>query len=107
METERACPVWAVEMIANLRSCEVMLGNIPRDFEWDSKYVKEVAQKTFLFDSLPVSEKLIDLVFKKITTQLIQEGFSSQEIAIFINDRIKYQNSPPYCSVEEVEESLT
>ena len=106
MVQEKICPPWAVEMIANLRNCEVLLGNIPRDFEWDSKYVKEVAQKTFIYESLPVSEQLVDLVFKKITTQLTQEGFSCEEIADFINERIRYHNSPRYCSAEEVAGSL-
>ncbi len=107
MENEKVCPEWAQEMIGTLRNCEVLLGNIPRDLEWDSKYVKEVAHRSFLFESLPISEPLVELVFKKIVTRLTQEGFSYEEIAAFINQRVAYQNSPPYCSAEEVKESLT
>ncbi len=103
---ELGCPVWAEEMIANLRNCEVLLGHIPRDSQWDSKYVKEVVQRTFPYESLPVSEQLVELLFKKITTQLLQEGFSYEKITNFFNERIRYENSPPYCSVEEVKESI-
>ena len=106
MGIERVCPAWAEEMIATLRKCEVMLGNIPQDFEWDSQYLKEVVQRSFPYDSLPISEQLTEFLFKKITVQLLQESFSYIEIAGFFNARLKYRNSPPYCSVEEVKECL-
>ena len=106
MEKEKVCPVWAEEMIGNLRNCEVLLGNIPRNVEWDSKYVKEVAKRGFQYESLQVSEQLVDLIFKKVAAQLVQEGFSYADIARFLNERIRYENSPPYCSAEEVEEGL-
>ena len=106
MGTDRICPEWAVDLIGTLRECEVILGHIPRNLEWDSKYVKEVAQRSFPYESLPVSENLVELLFKKITMQLRQEAFSFEEITVFFNERIRYQNSPPYCSVEEVRGSV-
>ena len=107
MENKKICPEWAKEMIATLRNCEVYLGNIPKDLEWDSQYVKEVAQRSFLFETLPISEQLVELVFKKIVTRLAQEAFSCEEIASLINEQVRYKNSPPYCSAEEVKECLT
>ena len=99
---KKGCPPWAEEMIETLRNVEVFLGNLPKGAVWESSYVRDLAQKTFPYEPGQLSEEAVELLFTRIAKKMIEDGFSVQEIAGFINRRLRYEKSPPYCNEAEI-----
>lgn len=100
-----SCPKWAIETIEQLRQVEIYLGNIPKALAWESSHLADVMKRTFNKDEAVFSEEKADLIFRKIVKGLLQDGFTSHEIAEFVNSRIGYQGGPRYCNSQDVEEA--
>lgn len=100
------CPDWAITMIDQLRQIEIFLGHIPKAIEWQSELLKDINKKIFAEQHGSISEDHSELLFGRISRGLHKEGFSTEEIATYINARIGYKGGPKYCSPAEVLESL-
>lgn len=101
-----SCPEWARLQIDQLLEVEIFLGNIPRATSWKSEHVNDVSKKSFSDHNL-IDEKTADLVFKRIVHKLAEEDFNTEQIALFINNRIGYKGGPAYCNQEEIIAALT
>jgi hypothetical protein len=100
------CPDWAITIIDQLRQVEIILGNVPKAIEWQSSLLKNVNKKILAEHAGPISEELSEMLFSRVARGLVKEGFSPDDIAMFINARIGYKGGPNYCSSEEVKDAL-
>jgi hypothetical protein len=100
------CPLWAQEMIDQLRQIEIYLGNIPKSLSWESAPLELIAKRSFHKDQATFTEEKAHLVFCKIVKRLVQEGASHKEIADWINARIGYKGGPKYCDDNDIMEAL-
>lgn len=96
------CPPWALDLIMKLRELEIHLGNIPKALAWSSEHLNAVNQRVFRSEEASVDADKTEFIYRRIVMGLMQESFSAQEIAGFINLRIGYTGAPPYTSPEEV-----
>ena len=106
-EQVQSCPVEVKEKIVQLRKIEEYLGHIPKSSTWKSEKLSGVSKQVFNPEELPLNDDLAELVFKKICKELNKKGFSSEEIALWINETLSFEGSPPYCNKLEVEESIS
>ena len=106
MNCKKECPPWAEELIEYLRQVEVFLGTIPDRPNWKDERVKKLVNRVTKEEVPVFDEHKLNLLMKKIVFKLTDAGFSVQEIADMINERIKLENGPKYCSAEEVKEYL-
>jgi hypothetical protein len=106
-EINDACPIWAKEMISQLRQVEIYLGNVPKTLSWKSEHLNEVTQKIFSEDAPIFDENKAHWIYKRIATGLSKENFSPEQIAQFFNRRIGYDGGPQYTNHQEVQEVLT
>lgn len=105
-ENQAVCPMWAEELIEYLRRAEVFRGTIPDEPNWYDEKLKALVTR-ISGEEIPIfDEDKIEYLFKKIVLKLSDAGFGSDDIAFFINQRVKLQYGPKYCSSEEVEEHL-
>jgi hypothetical protein len=101
------CPAWADSLILELRHTEVLLGNIPDNDQWQSADLDELEKRLAADpDAENATEEKTEHLFRKISLGLNREGFSSDEIAAFVNARISYKGGPKYCDGREVGEAL-
>ena len=106
MHSDKPCPPWAEELIEYMRQVEVFMGTLPNKPNWKDENIKKMVSH-LRGDEIPVfDEHKLELLFKKIITKLTDAGYSPEEICFFINERIKLENGPAYCSVEEIKERL-
>lgn len=98
-----ACPPWASELISQLKDIEIRLGNIPKNLSWKSEHLKDISRRGFSSDDLVADEEQTERLYKKIVKSLSQDGYSSEDISNFINNRIGYKGGPAYTSPQEVE----
>ena len=102
----KSCPPWGEELIEYLRQVEVFMGTIPNKPNWRDESVKKLASQ-ITGEELPTfDEHKLNFLMKKIVNKFDQAGFSLEEIKSFINERIKLDPGPPYCSVDELKEYL-
>lgn len=101
------CPRWAAELIIRIRDLEVQLGNIRPDNSeaWQVKHVTDVFSRLEDPDSSAVFADLVESLFVKVSRGLKDEGFTSDEIATFINSHIP-SGKLSYCNRAEVEAAL-
>ncbi len=105
-KTKEKCPMWAEELIEYLRKIEVFRGTIPDRPNWRDETLKSLAGR-ITSEEIPVfDDDKLEFLFKKIATKLTEAGFSSSEIANFINERVKLAYGPQYCNADEVLTSL-
>ena len=100
------CPDWAITVIDQLRQVEIILGNVPKAIEWQSDLLKDVNKKIFAEQAGPISDEHSELLFSRVARGLVKEGFSPDEISVFINARIGYKGGPQYCNADEVKDAL-
>ena len=96
------CPEWADVLINQLCQVEIFLGNISKNLDWESQYLKKYQSRAFFPSDEVFDDKKVEFIFKKIVTQLHKEKFSVNSINKFINKRISTGSSLPYCSPEEI-----
>lgn len=99
---KNTCPSWAEELIEYLRQVEVYRGTIPDHPHWQDESIKKLASRVTSEEAPIFDEYKLEYLFKKIITKLHEKKYSAEEITSFINKRIKLQNGPKYCSLEEV-----
>ena len=102
---QKPCPKWAIEMIEHLRQMEILLGNLPKEKEWSSQMVDNVFQRSFAVQGQTLSEETAQIVFAKIVKGLHQEGYSTDAITTWLNERLSHGRLK-YCDRSEVEECL-
>ncbi len=103
---KKTCPPWAEELIEYLRQVEVFMGTIPDKPNWRDESVKKLASELSSEEIPTFDEHKLNHLSKKIVIKLHEANFSIEEITDFINERIKIEPGPPYCSVEEMQEYL-
>ena len=102
----KKCPIWAEEQIEYLRRVEVYMGTIPDKPNWRDDSVKSLVDNLTTEEAPVFDEHKLNYLFKKIVVKLTEEKFSPEEITGFLNERIKLDYGPPYCSVEEIKDFL-
>jgi len=104
------CPKWAEDLILQIRLIEVSLGNLrapeaaelPADKDWKTVDWEDLSKKVFS-PGAPLADDAAEGLFAKVAKGLTSEGYSPEEIAGFINNRVKDPASRlKYCSAEEV-----
>lgn len=96
------CPIWADELIVQLRQVEIYLGHIPKTLAWKSEHLSEVAERVFAKSDQIFDDHKSEWIYNKIVRRLNEELFSPEDITEFINSRIGYTGGPAYTSVTEV-----
>lgn len=100
------CPEWADKLIHDLRDVEIFLGNLPKKKDWESNRLADFSKRVFASDAPVWDEAKAEKVFAMIVSRLHSEGFSDQEIADFINARIRYDGGPKFCDAAEVRDAI-
>jgi hypothetical protein len=94
--------------IMELRRIETHLGHLPPD-EWSLKdLVKRTAEERAAQSSLHARqlEQQTELLFGDICDELSLAGLTARQIADVINQQLRYEGGPRYCSEEEVKDVL-
>lgn len=101
------CPQWAVDLILSLRDFEIQLGNImpPKGGEKGDDYISKPLAE-LVQSSLDVTNASTEKLFATITQKLTESGYSTTQIAAFINARVAPEAKLPYCNDGEVREAL-
>jgi len=109
-EIADGCPPWAVELILKIRELEIQLGNIPAGKAWQTlENLEKLQERVFGDDeeAQRLDEETVERIFRKVAIGLMEEGFTSEKIAGFVNARVGYDGGPPYCSSSEVRDVLS
>lgn len=96
------CPSWAKALIEKLLLLEMELGNIPPASDWSEEMLEKLQKRAA--ENPEANSDVCQQLFERIGQGLKKDGFSSQQIAAFINARIGYSGGPAYCNASEVDE---
>lgn len=113
------CPTWAQDLIAKILLLEIESGTIKNPTSSEANDGKANGWSTSNLDDLTkIANRLdrqglqnlsdeIEAIFNRLARGLINEGFSLDQIALMINSRIPTGCRLPYCSADEIRETLS
>jgi hypothetical protein len=100
------CPKWAVELIQSIQLLEVKLGNVQAPGEWQTADMSALVDRLYRDeDSVDLDESAVESLFRRVARGLLEDDFEPEQIADFINARIKSGGRLPYCNASEVREA--
>lgn len=100
-------PDWIVPALTRILDLEIRLGNIVADEKWQSADADQLLERiTGLGEQDDFDESVIESLFRKVCRALTDEGYSPEEIAVFINTHIKTGSRLKYCNDVEVSEAI-
>lgn len=94
------------EALGQLLQVEVILGNIPKAPGFVSDQLVKVNNRSFFASEQPITEALAEQLFEKIVKKMAEEGCDLKTIETAVNERVRYEESPPYCNQAEILEAL-
>jgi len=102
------CPTWAAEMFVKIQSLEIRLGNIRETVaQWTSVEYDELVKRAEAEEEYRHTDsEMVEALFGKTCRGLLEAGFDCAQIAAFANSRIGAGGRLPYCSADEVGESI-
>lgn len=96
------CPPWAESLIKRIKSLEIQSGNLLPDDDYTSL---DVTNEDLTGNRDKHSESA-DALFNELARKACGEGFSPENVAVWVNSRLTTGHKLSYCSADDVADEL-